>query len=48
MKKQITFKILLAIAMILNILSLSFHNDVTLIISAILMAICIIISFSKK
>lgn len=48
MKKQTLLKILLLIALILTILSLAFHNDITLISAAILMAICIVISFAKK
>ena len=48
MKKEITVKILLVIALILTVLSLVFHNDITLIIAAILMAVCIVISFAKK
>lgn len=48
MKKEIIIKILLVIALILTVLSLVFHNDITLIIAAILMAVCIVISFAKK
>ena len=48
MKKEIIIKILLVIALILTVLSLVFHNDMTLIIAAIMMAICIVISFGKK
>ena len=48
MKKEIIIKILLVIALILTVLSLAFHNDITLIIAAILMAVCIVISFAKK
>ena len=31
-----------------SVLRLAFHNDITLICAAILMAICIVISFAKK
>ena len=48
MKKEIIIKILLVIALILTVLSLVLHNDITLIIAAILMAVCIVISFAKK
>ncbi len=48
MKKEIIIKILLVIALILTVLSLVFHNDITLIIAAILLAVCIVISFAKK
>ena len=48
MKKEIIIKILLVIALILTVLSLVFHNYITLIIAAILMAVCIVISFAKK
>ena len=48
MKKEIIIKILLVFALILTVLSLFFHNDITLIIAAILMAVCIVISFAKK
>lgn len=48
MKKEIIIKILLVIALILTVLSLVFHNDITLIIATILMAVCIVISFAKK
>ena len=48
MKKEIIIKILLVFALILTVLSLVFHNDITLIIAAVLMAICIVISFAKK
>lgn len=48
MKKEIIIKILLVIALILTVLSLVFHNDMTLMIAAILMAVCVLISFAKK
>lgn len=48
MEKEIIIKILLVIALILTVLSLVFHNYITLIIAAILMAVCIVISFAKK
>lgn len=48
MKKEAILKILLVIAWILTVLSLVFHNDMTLIIAAILMAVCVVISFAKK
>ena len=48
MEKEIIIKILLVIALILTVLSLVFHNDITPIIAAILMAVCIVISFAKK
>lgn len=48
MKKEIIVKTSLVIALILTVLSLVFHNDITLIIAAILMAVCIVISFAKK
>lgn len=47
MKKEI-IKTLMAIALILTVFSLVFHNDMTLIIAAIMMAVCIVISFGKK
>ena len=48
MKKEIIIKVLLVIALILTVLSLVFHNDMTLMIAAILMAVCVLISFAKK
>ncbi len=48
MKKETLLRILSSIALILTILSLAFHNDITLISAAILMAICIVISFAKQ
>ena len=48
MKKEIIVKISLVIALLLTVLSLVFHNDIPLIIAAILMAVCIVISFAKK
>lgn len=48
MKIQALSKILSSIALILMILSLALHNDITLISAAIVMAICIVISFAKK
>lgn len=48
MKKETILSILLVIALILTALSLVFHNDMTLIIAAILMAVCVVISFAKK
>ena len=48
MKKEIIIKILLVITLILTVLSLVFHNDITLIIAAIIMAVCVVISFTKK
>lgn len=48
MKREIIIKILLVIALILTVLSLVFHNDMTLMIAAILMAVCVLISFAKK
>ena len=48
MKKEIIVKISLVIALLLTVLSLVFHNDITLIIAAILMAVCIVIGFAKK
>lgn len=48
MKKETISKILLVIALILTVLSLAMHNDITLIIAAVLMAVCIVISFAKK
>ncbi len=48
MKKEIVLKILLLIALVLTVLSLVFHNDTTLIITVILMAVCVVISFSKN
>lgn len=48
MNKRILIKVLLAIAWILCLISLAVHNDVTLIIATVLMAVCIIISFAKK
>ena len=48
MKKEIIIKTPMVIALILSVFSLVFHNDMTLIIAAIMMAVCIIISFGKK
>lgn len=48
MKKETILKVLLVIALILTVLSLVFHNDMTLIIATILMAVCVVISFAKK
>lgn len=48
MKKEIIVKISLVIALLLTVLSLVFYNDITLIIAAVLMAVCIAISFAKK
>lgn len=48
MKKQIISRILMSISLVLSVLSLTFHNDITLICAAILMAICICISFVKE
>lgn len=48
MKKQTVLKIFLLIALLLTVISLTFHNDVTLIAAAILMFICVIISFARK
>lgn len=47
MKKEI-IKTLMIIALILTVFSLVFHNDMTLIIAAIMMAVCIVIRFRKK
>lgn len=47
MKKEI-IKTLMIIALILTVFSLVFHNDMTLIIAAIMMAVCIVICFRKK
>lgn len=48
MKKETILKVLLVIALILTVLSLVLHNDMTLIIATILMAVCVVISFAKK
>ncbi len=48
MKKETLLRILSSIAFVLTILSLALHNDITLISAAIVMAICIVISFAKK
>lgn len=48
MKKEIIVKISLVIALLLTVFSLVFHNDITLIIAAVLMAVCIVIGFAKK
>ena len=48
MKKETILKVLLVIALILTVLSLVFHNDMTLIIATILMVVCVVISFAKK
>lgn len=48
MKKETILRVLLVIALILTVLSLVFHNDMTLIIATILMAVCVVISFAKK
>ena len=48
MKKEILMKLLLGISLILTILSLALHNEITLISATFLIAICIIISFVKK
>lgn len=47
-KKEIIIKTLMVIALILIVFSLVFHNDMTLIIAAIMMAVCIVIGFGKK
>ena len=46
--KNIIMRILLAISLILSMISLIYHNDVTLIIAALLIAVCIVVSFVKK
>lgn len=48
MKKQMLIRVLMIVAWILCLISLAVHNDIVLISAAILMAICIIISFAKK
>lgn len=48
MKKEIIMRIILAIALILSLISLAYHNDVTQIIAAILIAVGIVASFVKK
>ena len=48
MKKETILKVLLVIALILTVLSLVMHNDMTLTIATILMAVCVVISFAKK
>lgn len=48
MKKQILVKVLFIVAWILFLISLAVHNDIALISAAILMTVCIIISFAKK
>lgn len=48
MKMRMLLKIILVIAFILSAISLAFHHDATLIIAAVLMGICVIISFVKK
>ena len=48
MKKETILKVLLVIALILAVLSLVLHNDMTLTIATILMAVCVVISFAKK
>lgn len=48
MKKETILKVLLVIALILTVLSLVLHNDMTLTIATILMAVCVVISFAKK
>ncbi len=48
MKKETILKVLLVIALILTVLSLVLHNDMTRTIATILMAVCVVISFAKK
>ena len=48
MKKETILKVLLVIALILTVPSLVLHNDMTLAIATILMAVCVVISFAKK
>ena len=48
MKKNILFKILLVLAFVLAVNSLATHNDITLIIATILIAICVVLSFVRK
>ena len=48
MKKNILFKIILVLAFILAVISLVAHNDITLIISTILIAVCVVLSFGRK
>ncbi|PWJ19784.1 hypothetical protein [[Clostridium] innocuum] len=48
MKKNILFKILLVLAFVLAVISLAAHNDITLIIATILIAVCVVLSFVRK
>ena len=48
MKKDLLFKTILLIAFILTIISLITHNEMALIISAILMLYCVMSTFTKK
>lgn len=48
MKERLLFNVLMVIAFILTLLSLITHNDIILIITAILMAYCVILTFIKK
>lgn len=52
MKESLIFKIIIVTALILTLIltliSLITHNDIVLIITAILMAYCVILTFIKK
>lgn len=48
MKARLIFKITMVVAFILTVISLITHNDIILIITAILMAYCVILTFIKK
>lgn len=48
MKESLLFKIIMLIAFVLTVISLITHNDKILIITAILMAYCVINTFIKK
>lgn len=48
MKMNTLFKVLLLLAFVLAIISLAARNNITLIITTVLIAICVVISFIKK
>lgn len=48
MKESLIFKIIIVTALMLTLISLITHNDIVLIITAILMAYCVILTFIKK
>ncbi len=47
-KKELLLKVLLILTSILAVISLAIHNDIILLIAAVLMAICVVLSFIKR